>query len=134
MANALYDLYRERGLVLIHVIIEDGNGDGKIDAADAKLWQTRNGWNLKFPVIADTDRKIWDAYKEPCGSDILCQYGCYVTPQYHIIDQGMVTIDDGCSRGTSTTCQKCGYDEAHVKKVLDTILGSATSGCGGNTP
>ncbi len=133
MANALYDQYRERGFMLLHVIIEDGNGDGKIDAADASIWANRFNPPLKFPVIADTDGKLWKMYIEPCGTDILCQYSCYVTPQYHIIDQGMVTVDDGCSRKNGTgTCVRCGYDDAHVKTVLDQILG--TTWCGGAAP
>ncbi len=118
--------------MLIHVIIEDGNGDGKIDSADASVWANRFSPPLKFPVIADTDDKLWSTYIEPCGTDFFCQYSCYVTPQFHIIDQGGVTIDDGCARGGTSTCRKCGYDDAHVKTVLDQVLGSTW--CGGGTP
>lgn len=107
------------------MITDDGTGDGKVDEKDAKAWAEKFSPKLYVMVIADTDGKLWKKYVEPCGSDIMCQFSCYVTPQSQIFDQGGVVVDDGCSRKgnpPSGQCVACGYDDAHTKKVLDQIL------------
>ncbi len=115
------------------MVIEDGNADGKIDAADALLWRNRFNPPLRIPIVADTDGRLWRKYIEPCGTDIICQYTCYVTPQVQIIDQGGVTVDDGCShRGSVYQCVKCGFSDSHVRAVLTQLLGA--QGCGEAAP
>lgn len=140
MANSLYNDYKERGFLPIHVIIEDGTGDGKINWEDAYKWSTDwdndgtpNAEPLQIPVIADFDDSLWNMYTEDCGSDILCIYTCKVTPQDQMFDQGLVTVDDTCSIPPGgTTCTQCGYSDSHVRDVLDTILPPVW--CGEATP
>lgn len=130
MANQLYDDYRERGLTIVHVIIEDGTGDGIIDWEDAHQWAYVRDFDgagpyeppLNVLVIADTDRYLWDNYKEACGSDIFCQLMCHVTPQHQMLDQGKVTVDDPCSGGQTGCSDGCGYSDSKVRTTLDGLL------------
>lgn len=130
MANALYEDYRERGVEIVHVIIDDGTGDGKVDGDDAHLWAygTDHDGNgeadtLLVTVIADTDRWLWENYIEDCGGNPFCAFSCHVTPQHQIIDRGRVTVVDKCSvpEGQST-CEECGYNDAAVRAQLDSVL------------
>lgn len=52
--------------------------------------------------------------------------GCNYVPQGQLFDQGTVTVDDPC---TGTGCPSgCGYDDAHVRSMLDAILPPAWCG------
>jgi len=149
----LLSQYQDRNFTYISVIIEDSptgpNHDGIIDWKDAKAWADGdyNGdgvigageggapsWPLRVLVLADQGGGLWARYIEPCGSDIICQFSCYVTPQNQIFDQGAITVDDTCSRTPSspTTCAQCGYDEAYTKGVLEKVL--PAQWCGTATP
>jgi hypothetical protein len=141
MANSLYDDYKERGFLPIHVIIEDGTADGKINWEDAYKWSTDwdndgtvNAEPLEIPVIADFDDSLWNSYVQDCSViGLPCVFTCHVTPQDQMFDQGLVTVDDTCSVPEGETmCTQCGYSDAHVRSVLDAILPPAW--CGEATP
>ena len=107
MANALYRSFRERGFELIHVMT------GASNWLDAWTWANSFDPPLEFTVIADTDGGLWSRYLDPNG-------GCNYVPQGQIFDQGTVTVDDPC---TGSGCPSgCGYDDTHVRAVLDAIL------------
>jgi hypothetical protein len=129
LANELNDDFRERGLTLVHVLLDGPTGD-------PATWEDAHNWAYEFDhdetgpyqpplknlVIADTDRGIWNAYKENCGSDLFCQLTCHVTPQHQLLDPGLVTVDDPCALNGGTTCDGCGYDDATVRAHLDATL------------
>jgi hypothetical protein len=138
VASSLSDTFRERGAIIIHVIIEDGNADGIIDYRDAQVWVNRD-YDTTGPyvpplknviVLADTDGGLWARYHHPCGTDLLCQYSCYVTPQGQNFDQGGVVVDDPCTNPNCGT--GCGYSDSRVRSVFDQIL--PAKWCGEATP
>ncbi len=136
MANALYDDYRERGVILVHVIIEDSPDADSIKTwSDAHYWAyTENSPPLKVLVLADTDGGLWNRYVQPCATgNPNCIIGCHVTPQYQIFDQAGVTVDDYCyAPDDASACQYCGYSDAHVRAVLDSLV--PAKWCGEATP
>lgn len=117
MANALYHDFRDRGFELIHVMT------GSLSWYDAWKWANLFDPPLEFTVIADTDGGLWRRYED---SSSPCNY----VPQGQVFDAGTVTVDDPC---TGSGCPSgCGYDDAHVRSVLDSILPAAW--CGEATP
>ncbi len=130
----MYDDYRERGLEIVTILIEDGNGDGTIDWEDAskyaKDWDgdgTENTDHVPFTVIADYNRILWQTYRHPCSpTDTTCTNSCWVTPQHQLVNQGLATIDDTCSVPQGgTTCSQCGWStaiEADLRALLDDVL------------
>jgi hypothetical protein len=143
--------YKDRGLVMVFVVISDGTGDGIINEDDA--WELAYNWDMDgntqhdwyedlraddVIVLADVGDNVgcsgglWDRFTHDCGSDIFCQFSCKVTPQVQVIDQNGVTVDDPCQYYSGTDCGQCGYPETRVKSVLDSILPPA--GCGESLP
>ena len=131
LANQLNADYAERGVQIVHIIIEDGTGDGVVDEQDAALWHHGIDFDgdgtidvLDVPVLADTDRGLWNHYIQDCSElGIFCQFSCHVTPQHQIMDRGLITVDDKCSvPDGETTCEQCGYDDADVRATFDALL------------
>jgi len=131
LANALKNDYAERGLEIVHVVINDGNGDGQVDEQDAALWQRGTDHDgdgetdvLEVKVLADTDGGLWEHYIQDCSEiGFFCQLSCHVTPQHQIMDRGMITVDDKCSvPDGESQCTECGYNDADVRAELDAIL------------
>lgn len=129
MANQLYNDYKERGLLIVHVLYDNPAG-GLPTWADANNWAYHQDFNsdgtvdvLDFPVIADTDRSLTAAY-----------FKCPFTPQGQIFDQGLVTADDPCEISYPQSClsANCGYNETYVRSVLDKLL--PAKWCGEATP
>ncbi|MEW6367071.1 MAG: TlpA disulfide reductase family protein [Acidobacteriota bacterium] len=60
-AEALFEKYRDRGFVILSVLIEDYNGNPP-DQADCSTWAKSYG--LQFPVLADTNELAWDLYND----------------------------------------------------------------------
>jgi hypothetical protein len=131
LVNALKRDFGERGVEIVHIVMNDGDGDGDVDGDDAAMWQSGydhdgdgNVDTLNIPVLADTDDGLWNHYKQDCSElGLPCLFSCNVTPQHQIMDRGMITVDDKCSvpEGGSQ-CQECGYDDADVRAVLDELL------------
>jgi hypothetical protein len=131
LVNALNRDFAERGVEIIHIIIDDGDGDGDVDADDAALWHHGSDHDgdgaadvLDIQVLADTDRGLWNHYIQDCSElGLFCSLSCHVTPQHQIMDRGMITVDDKCSvpEGQSQ-CEECGYNDAAVRQVLDDLL------------
>jgi hypothetical protein len=146
LANSLYDDYRERGVEIIHVIIEDSPDEGTaVDWTDAQYWAESMDFDgdtvvdpLNITVLADTDRGLWNRFVQSCdhlsGIDQLyCEFSCHVTPQDQIIDRGNLTVDDTCSLPPGgNQCTACGYSDSHVRSALDSILPAVW--CGEATP
>jgi hypothetical protein len=142
VANQLYDEYAERGMVFIHVIIDDSPDAGTtVDWTDAQYWAYSMDFDsdatvdkLKILAIADTDGGLWARYVDNCSdlsgtNKLLCQLSCQVTPQTQIFDQGGLTIDDPCARPVGQVqCAGCGLDENHVRGVLDATLPAEVCG------
>ena len=128
MGNALYNDYRERGVITIHILEQQsGNHNPNPTFKDAVIWA--KDWDddgtsnpegpLEFPVIADTDGGLWNLYAE-CG--------WYYQDQ--VIDQGLVTVDDPCV--LADICAHCSNSDAYMRGVLDSIV--PPKWCGEATP
>jgi hypothetical protein len=135
LANALVDDFGDRGLVVVHAIIDDGTGDGVVDWKDAKKWHLGNdgAHTPLYPeiiVLADDDYGLWTRFHQSCN-DLTpgsldredCDNSCPYTPQAQVIDQGGVTVSDTCARPPGEVeCTQCGYSDSYYRKVLDDIL------------
>lgn len=143
MANALVDDYYDRGLEVIHFIIDDGTGDGVVDWQDAKKWADGNDGahtvlDPKITVLADPDYSAWNRFMQDCTGLGSC--ACNYTPQYQIIDQGGITVSDTCAVPNPDTCtpdidcecMECGYSDTQARKVIEAIL--PPEWCGQATP
>lgn len=146
MANSFEDEYKDRGVIFVTVVIDDSPDAGTtVDWTDAQYWAYSMDFDgdgiidkQRHVILADTDGGLWKRYVDQCAdltgiNFLLCQASCNVTPQYQIFDQGGMTVDDTCARqGTGVQCAACGYDEAHVRSVLDSLL--PPKWCGEATP
>jgi hypothetical protein len=126
LGNALYNDYKERGVMTIHVLEQEaGSHGGNPTWQDAYKWATdwdEDGTNnpegpLEFPVIADTDGSIWSMYTQ-----------CPWYYQDQIFDQGLVTVDDPCV----FPCGSCSNSDSYIRTVLDGIV--PAKWCGEATP
>lgn len=114
----------------IHILEQQSGSHGSNPTwEDAAVWAT--DWDddgtlnpegpLEFPVIADTDGGLWNAYT--------------VCPWYYqdqVIDQGMVTVDDPCVWESGDICAHCSNSDAYMRGVFDTLV--PTKWCGEATP
>jgi hypothetical protein len=141
LANALYDEFHERGVIFVHVVIDDGpDGDNNVTWRDAYDWIHTRDFDgsgpytppLKVLALADYDGGLWGRFTQPC-TGLTCTLSCQVTPQYQIFDQAGMTVDDYCSApNTTSSCTQCGWNESHVRDVLNAILPPLW--CGEATP
>ena len=130
MANALYNDFKNRGFMLVHIMIEDGTGDGTVDWADADRWANKyhdfdgDGTYaddaLQFLVLADTDGWLFNNLS-----------GCplFTPAAEQIWDQGGVIVADPCQFLCSGSCSP---NDARVRAKLDAIL--PPEWCGEATP
>jgi len=96
-AEALYQYYKDRGFIILSVLISDYQYN-KPDAADCASWADRFG--LTFPVLYDPDRVAWNLYNTEG----------YI-PLNVILDRNMVI------RYTET-----GYNENAIKNMIESLL------------
>jgi len=151
VADALYEDYRERGVIPIHVVIEDcptTDADCSFDDNDVIDWKDAHVWAYEydtsnpkdgnpdpfqsgFPVIADVDGSLWSRFSPGCTGcggaieQLLCLNSCQVTTQTQILDRGFVTVDDTCHHDPAGTCTQCvggGYNDAYIRSVLDSMV------------
>jgi hypothetical protein len=144
LANALVDDFGNRGLKIIHFIIDDGTGDGIVNWEDARKWQDGNDGahpplDPRITTLADPDYSAWNRIMQDCSSHPDC--ACNYTPQYQIIDQGGITVSDTCSIPDPDNCDpgieicecmQCGYNDTQARKVIESIL--PAEWCGKATP
>lgn len=60
-AEELYQEYKDRGFVILSVLIEDYSG-ALPDQADAQSWAQT--YALTFPVLTDSTNHVWDLYND----------------------------------------------------------------------
>ena len=142
MANALVSDFGDRGLLIIHIVIDDGTGDGVVDWEDANYWANNDTLFPKLDpsivVLADPNDSLWTRFAQSCddltGFDYDdCMATCPYTPQAQVIDQGGLTVSDTCARPPGEVeCTQCGYSDSYYRMVLDSILPPAW--CGEATP
>ena len=138
MANAMLADFADRGLIIVHFVIDDGTGDGVVDWQDAHRWAYSGAYfpvlDPRIVVLADPDGSSWNRFSQSCA-DLTgipytdCTDTCPYTPQAQVIDQGGVTVSDTCARPPgSSECTQCGYSDSYYRTVLDSILPAAWCG------
>ncbi|MBN2385049.1 TlpA family protein disulfide reductase [bacterium] len=96
-AEALYQQYKDQGLMILSVLFEDLQGN-PANAADCATWADKYG--LTFPVLYDNNRQVWNLFNT----------------------EGYIPLNLVMDRNMVIRYKDVGYNESAIKSMIESLL------------